>query len=153
MSRDIEAYSERYPIRSHRTVAELEDVAPMPIAIAMTLPCPPSANELFANRIGGGGRVKTKVYKAWLEDAGWHVKRAWSGLGKPKWADAQPMQLTIVAGIGRHRDLTNCCKAVEDLLVAALPVPDDRWNDCVILHRGPHIDGLVHVRLEPLILV
>ena len=129
-------YTGHYPIRAHRTLAELEELSPVPVAISMTLPVPPSANELFFNK-RGGGRAKTKAYDAWLEEAGWHVKRAWSGLGKPKWPDAQPMQLTIVVGIARNRDVSNCCKAIEDLLVKVLPVPDDRWNDCVVLRRGP----------------
>lgn len=117
--------------------------------ILAKLPVPPSVNELFANRRSGGGRVKTPAYKAWLEEAGYHLKIAWGNLGRPE-IEKQPMRLTIEAGIGRHRDLSNCCKAVEDLLVAALPVPDDRWNDHIIMRRTGEVDGIVHVRLEPL---
>lgn len=118
-------------------------------AIIARLPAPPSANELFANRMRGGGRVKTSAYRAWLEEAGYHLRIAWANLGKPE-IGTQPMRLTIKAGIGRHRDLSNCCKAVEDLLVAMLPVPDDRWNDEVHLSRTGEVDGIVHVRLEPI---
>jgi crossover junction endodeoxyribonuclease RusA len=115
--------------------------------IEATLPLPPSANALFANR-RGGGRVKTGDYKAWLDEAGWHLKAQWLALGQPAF-DAQPMRLTITAGIGRHRDLSNTCKAIEDLIVAILPVPDDRWNDHIVLRRGTEL-GLAHIRLEPI---
>jgi Holliday junction resolvase RusA-like endonuclease len=118
--------------------------------IIATVPLPPSANELFANRRSGGGRVKTKAYKAWLEEAGWHLKRAWSGLGRPEFPE-QPMRLEITVGLsGRHRDLSNCCKAIEDAMVKTLPVPDDRWNDVVLLQRGQVPDGLARIRLEPI---
>lgn len=144
------AYTGEWPIRSHVTLAEMEPQEPLPVTISATVPLPPSANELFANRSSGGGRVKTKAYKAWLEEAGWHLKRAWSGLGRPSFPN-QPMRLEITVGLsGRHRDLSNCCKAIEDALVKTLPVPDDRWNDVVVLLRGPVPDGLAKIRLEPI---
>ena len=113
------------------------------------LPVPPSANELFANRRNGGGRIKTKAYRDWTEEAGYHLRIAWANLGKPEFGNA-PMRLTITAGIGRHRDLSNCCKAIEDLVVSLLPVPDDRWNDEVTLRRSREVDGVATVLLEPI---
>ena len=117
--------------------------------IEVTIPVPPSANALFANRTRGSGRVKTREYKAWLEDAGYHVRLAWAAQGKPE-IENHPMQLMISAGIGRHRDLSNCCKAIEDLLVSVLPVPDDRWNDRIFMRRKAEVDGLAYVNLAPL---
>lgn len=118
-------------------------------AICATLPLPPSTNELFRN-LKTGGRVKTAKYKSWIEEAGWHLKIAWSGAGKPEIAE-QPMRLSIELGLsGRRRDASNCAKAIEDLLVSALPVPDDRWNDDISIRRSAAADGLARVRLEPL---
>lgn len=119
--------------------------------IEVTIPLPPSANALFAN--AKRGRVKTGAYKAWLEEAGWHLVRAWTALGKPVWnEDPRPMRLEIAAGLrSRTRDLSNTCKAIEDALVKYLPVPDDRWNDCIVMMRSPSVaEGLARVRLEVL---
>jgi Holliday junction resolvase RusA-like endonuclease len=122
---------------------------PVVTAIAFTLPLPPSANGLFLN-LKGGGRAKTQAYKAWREEAAWHVKQAWRQQGKPEIAD-QPMRLEVDLGLcGRTRDAGNCLKAIEDLLVWALPVPDDRWNDEITIRRSVAADGLARVRLEPL---
>ena len=121
---------------------------PVPVAIVAVLPLPPSTNELFAN--AAKGRVKTKAYRAWIEDAGWHLKRAWSALGKPSFEN-RPMRLTVDLGlIDRRRDASNCIKAIEDLCCAVLPVPDDRWNDAGSWRRDERIPGLARVRLEPL---
>lgn len=145
----VQAYTGSYPFAA-RTLAEIGPSEHVPVTIVATLPLPPSANALFANV--ARGRVKTKAYKAWLEEAGWHLKRAWSGLGRPQFGE-QPMALEIKIGLkDRTRDLSNCCKAIEDLLVKTLPVPDDRWNDRVVLERGDRTvpEGLCRVRLAPL---
>lgn len=119
------------------------------MTIEATLPLPPSANALFVN-LKRGGRAKSAAYKAWIEEAGWHLKRAWSAQGKPE-ISAQPMRLHLDLGLtDRRRDASNCAKAIEDLLVAALPVPDDRWNDEIVIRRSTEADGLARVRLEPL---
>lgn len=117
--------------------------------ISVTLPLPPSANALFRN-LKGRGRVKTEGYKAWIDDAAWHVKRAWQDCGKPEISE-QPMRLDIELGLtDRRRDATNCVKAIEDLLCACLPVPDDRWNDHIVIRRTPEADGMARVTLAPL---
>ena len=62
------------------------------------------------------------------------------------------MRLDLELGIeGRIRDCSNCIKAVEDLLVQNLPVPDDRWNDAGSWRRSDTIPGIARViiaRLE-----
>jgi hypothetical protein len=104
---------------------------------------------LFRN-LKSGGRVKTAAYKAWIEEAGWHLKTCWAANGKPEFR-AQPMRLTIDLGIsGRVRDATNCVKAIEDLLCRCLPVPDDRWNDDIHIRRSALADGMAWVVLAPL---
>jgi crossover junction endodeoxyribonuclease RusA len=40
---------------------------------SFTIPLPPSLNNIFANG-AGGGRVKTKAYKAWRNAAAWEIK-------------------------------------------------------------------------------
>lgn len=117
--------------------------------ITATLPLPPSANGLFRN-LKGGGRAKTAAYKAWIEEAGWHLKTCWMANGKPEFGE-QPMSLTIDLGLrGRVRDATNCVKAIEDLLCRCLPVPDDRWNDDIHIRRSAEADGMARVVLAPL---
>lgn len=143
-----QAYTGPYPIHSHRTLADADRGGATPMIIEATLPLPPSTNELFAN--ARRGRVKTATYRAWCEEAAYHLRRAWSALGKPEIA-AQPMRLHIELGLtDRRRDASNCIKAIEDLLVATLPVPDDRWNDEGRWKRNEAIPGLARIRLEPL---
>lgn len=117
--------------------------------ITATLPLPPSANALFRN-IKGGGRTKTAAYKAWIDEAGYHLMQAWREAGKPEIAP-QPMRLTIELGlINRRRDAGNCLKAIEDLLCRCLPVPDDRWNDRIVIERSSAADAMAVIRLEPI---
>ena len=119
--------------------------------IRATLPLPPSANALFRN-LKSGGRAKTAAYKAWIEEAGYHLMQAWREAGKPE-IEPQAMLLTISLGLtDRRRDAGNCLKAIEDLLCRCLPVPDDRWNDVIAIGRAPEADGLAHVTLVPLAL-
>lgn len=116
--------------------------------LCIDLPLPTSANKLTVN-LTGGGRAKSPAYKAWLEEARWHVMTAWRAAGKPKWPEA-PLSLRVELGIeGRIRDAGNCLKAIEDLLVKNLPIPDDRWNDHIIIERREDIPGLARVTLKP----
>lgn len=117
--------------------------------IEAILPLPPSANALFRN-LKGGGRAKTTAYKAWIDEARWHLDQAWRRSGKPEYAE-QPMRLHIELGlVGRIRDASNCMKAIEDLLCRCLPIPDDRWNDEITIRRSAAADGMARIRLEPL---
>lgn len=118
-------------------------------ALTFDLPLPPSVNELTVN-LKGGGRAKSVKYKAWIEEARWHVMMGWRRAGKPEWQEA-PMRLDIELGIeGRNRDCSNCIKAIEDLLVKNLPVPDDRWNDAGTWRRNDSIPGIARVTIAPL---
>lgn len=117
---------------------------------AVTLALPPSANNMFVN-LKGGGRAKSAVYKSWCEEARYHVITAWRAAGKPEWPAATPMQIHIRLGIeGRSRDPSNCIKAIEDVLVRELPVPDDRWNDFGSWQRDENIPGLARVTIGSL---
>ena len=39
-------------------------------------------------------------------------------------------------------------KTVEDLIVATLPVPDDRWNDFITMTRWPDATGMIVVDIR-----
>lgn len=116
-------------------------------ALTVDLPLPPSANALFAN--AAKGRVRTKEYNNWLNEARWHVLTAWRNAGKPVAPDDVPMSITILLGIkGRRRDCSNAIKALEDVLVKELPIPDDRWNDHGSWKRCPETpEGVARVTI------
>lgn len=118
--------------------------------IDVTLPLPPSTNNLFFN-LKTGGRAKTQVYKDWQRIAKSELAAAYAMCGSPKWHEKQPMRLKLRVGANYTRDLSNCVKPVEDALCAFLPVPDDRYNDHVEIVRDKTIEGFVRVRLEPVL--
>jgi Holliday junction resolvase RusA-like endonuclease len=84
----------------------------------MTLPLPPSTNNLFANG-KHGGRFKTDAYKQWLNDAGWELKTQ-----RPQrvagWVD-----ITILLPEAMRGDADNRIKPVLDLLVKQDLIDDD----------------------------
>lgn len=119
-------------------------------ALTLDLPLPPSANHLFANA-HGAGRVKTAAYKAWIEEARWHVIAAWRAAGKPEVGANVPMRLHLQLGLSdRRRDASNCVKAIEDILARELPIPDDRYNDRILIERNETIAGRARVTIAPL---
>lgn len=114
------------------------------------LPLPPSANKLTVN-LPKGGRANSPAYKSWIAEARWHLLKAWRAAGRPEWPGAAPMSVRLELGIcSRTRDAGNCLKAVEDLLVKFLPVPDDRWNDRILIERREDIEGVARVTIAPL---
>jgi len=118
--------------------------------LTFDLPLPPSANALFAN-VRGKGRVKTPEYKAWIAEARWHVLSAWRAQGKPEVGKDTPMRLSLRLGlVGRRRDAGNCLKAIEDILARELPIPDDRYNDRIVIIRDETIPGIARVTISPL---
>lgn len=83
------------------------------------LPAPPSTNNLYANR-RGGGRKRTDRYNAWRNAAGWDVNR------QSPMRVAGPVILDITCERPRVRsDVSNRIKAVEDLLVEHGIIEDD----------------------------
>ena len=107
--------------------------------IEFTLPLPVSTNNLYAN-VPGKGRVKTKAYRAWINEAGWSLKtqRPGSLSGRVKTAYVLPESCGL--------DADNI-KALGDLLESMGVVENDR------LIRDLHITFAdrenVLVRLEP----
>lgn len=92
------------------------------------LPVAPSTNNLYVST--PHGRRKAPGYRQWLETAGWRIKeqRVQPVPGK-RWG------LAIEAPVNHRRDLSNCLKATEDLIVELGLISDDRWIDDIRLVR------------------
>ncbi|UAB76989.1 hypothetical protein INR77_09025 [Erythrobacter sp. SCSIO 43205] len=127
-----------------------KDAPPKGGTFCIDLPIPPSVNALTVN-LKGGGRAKSALYKGWIEEARWHVMTAWRAAGKPVWPKEAPLSVRLEVGLeGRRRDLGNTLKAIEDLIVANLPIADDRWNDRILIERREDIVGIARVTIAPL---
>lgn len=102
--------------------------------INVTLPFPPSINNLFVN-VEGKGRRPAKRYVSWqrvasteimVQRAQWDVKRI-SG----------PIEMTITLQRDRRRmDLDNSAKAIIDTLVKMDVIDDDRNLEKLTLEWG-----------------
>lgn len=99
----------------------------------VTLPLPPSANNLFMTR--GKRRPRTPEYDAWIEAARWalHQDRPEAVTGPYAFLLALPR---LMPG-----DCSNRLKAPEDLLVKERLTPDDRHADLVMAHRSNAVAG------------
>ena len=82
------------------------------------IPGPPSTNALYANVLGKG-RVKTKRYRAWIDEAGWEIKIHHMPL--PHFDGDVEIE---IAGIGKL-DVDNT-KAIPDLLKSLGILNDDK---------------------------
>lgn len=124
----------------------------------LTIPAPPSVNELFANakpsKTGGparAGRFKTPKYKNWLSEAGWMVREQMLR------DDNTPMAGRVIVILGVERlslaaDIDNRCKAILDLLVAQRVIEDDRFVTGVVLAwmpQGNHRTPLARIMIRP----
>lgn len=99
--------------------------------LELFLPVPPSTNKLYAN-VPGKGRVKTSAYKAWIEQAGWEVKR--QALGKERFGKKKIVVCYSVPENGR-RDLDNYLKAMNDVLKTAGIIDDDKHIYKIVIGR------------------
>ena len=117
--------------------------------IEATLPLPPSTNNLFFT-LKNGRRAKTTQYKDWQRIARAGLLAAYNGAGRPQYAPKGGMRLSVRIGTGYRRDISNCLKPIEDLIVATLPVPDDRYNEIIEVSRDMTIEGFAHVRIAAL---
>lgn len=78
-------------------------------AIVLHLPMPPSTNNLFCNV--GHGRIRSREYNAWCNEAGWMIREKWQG------AIHGPVKISIQLEDKHPRaDADNRIKAVLDLL-------------------------------------
>lgn len=81
-------------------------------AIWLTLPFPPSTNNLFVNA-GKRGRVRSSRYDLWLNEAGWELKAQ----RPPKMLGRVAVTICLCPVDKRRRDADNGAKACLDLLV------------------------------------
>jgi crossover junction endodeoxyribonuclease RusA len=84
---------------------------------------PPSVNNLFFN-VPGRGRVPSKEYQHWKQEAGWELKAQ-----KPQ-RFTVPVEITVELNPPTKRafDPDGKLKAVIDLLVAHQVIADDNFN-------------------------
>jgi hypothetical protein len=100
----------------------------------VTLPLPPSANNLFVTR--GNRRPRSPEYDAWIEAARWalHCEKLQPVTGPYAFLLALPYLM--------RGDCSNRLKAPEDLLVKVGLTPDDRHADLVMAHRSNAVSGV-----------
>lgn len=105
------------------------------------LPMPPTSNSMFSTVIikGKSRRITTRGYKAWREAAGDSLARQYAAMGAPSLH--RPIALLIRVGLNYTGDISNRIKAVEDLLVSALDMPDDRYIERIVIERDQSITG------------
>ena len=102
------------------------------------LPHPPSLSQCFTN-VSGKGRAKTRKYEAWEKEAGWTLKAQ-----RPDKFHG-PVDITWTFGEAPGEwDMSNCLKALEDLLVNMRVIGNDstkiiRDFRCKL---DPSIDGV-----------
>lgn len=107
------------------------------------LPMPPSANNLFtAIQVGRKTRwIIKRGYKAWREEAGEALMRQYASYGAP--AIHKPVDLRIQLNLDHKGDIANREKAITDLLVEHLDMPDDRWIDRILIERDRNVEAVV----------
>lgn len=105
------------------------------------LPMPPSVNGMFATDFKTKRRFKTKAYAAWQVVAGKALCRQYAEMGSPP--VHRPVAIRIRLGLNYHSDIANREKAVTDLLVANLEMPDDRYIERVLIERDQSIEGAI----------
>ena len=88
------------------------------------LPVPPSTNNLYANK-RGGGRILSPRYRAWRTEASTHVLAT----PRPRNALSECAELLILINPAKRGripdDITNRIKPLEDLLVSGSVLADD----------------------------
>ena len=121
----------------------------VPACTTLTIPAPPSVNNLFSNSVRG--RFKTPAYKAWLAEAGWTVREQMTRDG----CDRVPGRVVIVMGVERaslRADLDNTAKAAIDLLVLHKVIDDDRFVTGLVLAwmpQGNHRTPRARIMVRP----
>lgn len=107
------------------------------------LPMPPSSNNLFATitQKGKVRRITTRDYKAWRELAGDCLMAQYTRYGAP--AIHKPIELRIRLNLDHKGDIANREKAITDLLVEHLDMPDDRWIDRIVIERDRTVEAAV----------
>lgn len=103
------------------------------------LPMPPSTNALFATY--QGRRIITREYKAWRKLAGDALGAQYAAYGAP--AIHKPVALSIRLNLNYQSDIANREKALTDLLVEHLDMPDDRYIERIVIERDRTVEAAV----------
>lgn len=103
------------------------------------LPMPPSVNALFATDFKTKRRFRSKEYGAWLVKAGEALELQYAAYGGP--GIHKPVKVSIRLGLNYQSDIANREKALTDLLVAHLDMPDDRYIDVLHIERDQSVEG------------
>ena len=90
----------------------------------ITVPLPPTTNNLFIN-VPGRGRVKSPKYREWCEEVSSEFERLAVQTLFPV-----EVKITICGGKGfrSDSDIANREKGIIDAIVAAEKIPDDSWQ-------------------------
>lgn len=88
----------------------------------VTLPAPPSTNNLFVN-VRGRGRVKSAEYRSWIDKAALILSA--TRAGQPQVVATPATVLIRVGRCNPARDLSNFVKPAEDLVVRCGVIPGD----------------------------
>lgn len=109
-----------------------------PEHLCFDLPMPPSVNKLFAN-VPGKGRVKSKHYKTWINEASWMLIAERNRVRRRHKTITSKVSVHVDAykPASKRRDLDNILKAICDLLKSTNTIKDDsqvheivaRWVD------------------------
>lgn len=107
------------------------------------LPMPPSTNNLFATFVQKGKtrRIPTREYKAWRKLAADVLGAQYARYGSP--AVHKPVALHIRLNLNHKGDIANREKAITDLLVEHLDMPDDCWVDRIVIERDRTVEAAV----------
>ena len=115
--------------------------------VALTVPFPPSVNNLFMNA-KNHGRILSTSYKAWRDAAHAHLVRQPFQCVRGQFV----MTIRLQRPDKRRRDCSNYIKALEDFLVERHVLPDDSECQRVTiewLQTGVHKPALAFVEIEP----
>lgn len=94
--------------------------------LTVDIPMPPSVNHMYAN-VKNYGRVKTKEYKNWINEAQWMLVAQRNKGGKHTCLKGDvEVILRAYRPANKRRDLDNILKPVMDLLTSTKTIEDDR---------------------------
>lgn len=109
----------------------------------VTLPIPPSTNNLFKNV--RRGRAKSGDYRDWIALAGWNLRQLQIAPVRGRY------ELSITVAEAMRGDISNRIKAVEDLFVALKLTDDDRRCGTLHVYRSDEQrTGTCRVSVMPL---
>lgn len=103
------------------------------------LPMPPSVNAMFATDFRTKRRFATKPYTEWQRTARDVLAAQYAAYGSP--TVHRPVHVTLRVGLNFTGDIMNREKAVTDLLVDVIDMPDDRYIDRYVVERDRTVDG------------